>query len=102
MLAPVVAANLTVVPLGDEREEDHPHERLSQLQPGEEARVLGISRDCRAPQMRRLLDLGLVPGTPVTAEFRSPNGDPTAYRIRGSLIALRREEGEMIRIQRAG
>ncbi len=102
VLAPVVAANLTVVTLGDEREDDHPHERLSQLQPGEEARVLGISRDCRAPQMRRLLDLGLVPGTPVTAEFRSPNGDPTAYRIRGSLIALRRDEGEMIRIQRAG
>jgi DtxR family Mn-dependent transcriptional regulator len=102
VLAPVVAANLTVVPLGEERENDLPHERLSQLKPGEEARVLGISRDCRAPQMRRLLDLGLVPGTPVVAEFRSPNGDPTAYRIRGSLIALRREEGEMIRIQRAG
>lgn len=45
---------------------------------------------------RRLLDLGLVPGTRVQAICRSPAGDPTAYNIRGALIALRREEAKQI------
>ena len=48
----------------------------------------------------RLMDLGLVPGTEVEAEMQSASGDPTAYRIRGSLIALRREQAETIQIER--
>jgi Fe2+ transport system protein FeoA len=46
------------------------------------------------------LDLGVLPGTVVHAEMQSPNGDPTAYRIRDALIALRAEQAEAIRIQR--
>lgn len=41
---------------------------------------------------RRLLDLGLVPGTRVEVVRRSPLGDPVAYNIRGAVIALRKEE----------
>lgn len=44
----------------------------------------------------RLLDLGFVPGTVVEPVRRSPLGDPTAYRIRGTVIALRSEEGNKI------
>ncbi len=33
--------------------------------------------------------------------MRSPSGDPTAYRIRGALIALRREQADAIQIERA-
>lgn len=40
---------------------------------------------------RRLLDLGLVPGTKVEVIRRSPAGDPIAFNIRGAVIALRRE-----------
>ena len=47
---------------------------------------------------RRLLDLGFVPGTEVVAETKSPGGDPVAYRIRGTLIAVRREQASLIRI----
>jgi Fe2+ transport system protein FeoA len=32
--------------------------------------------------------------------MRSPNGDPTAYRVRDALIALRAEQAEAIRVQR--
>ena len=39
-----------------------------------------------------MLDLGLVPGTVVVAEMKSPAGDPTAYRVRGAMIALRRSQ----------
>lgn len=47
-------------------------------------------------QRRRLMDLGLVPGTTVEAVRRSPVGEPTAFLIRGAMIALRREEAEQI------
>ena len=47
---------------------------------------------------RRLLDLGLVPGTKVEAIRRSPAGDPIAYKIRGAIIALRGEVAEQVLI----
>lgn len=48
---------------------------------------------------RRLLDLGLVPGTVVEAIRRSPMGDPTAYKIRGAVIALREEDGNTVLVR---
>ncbi len=45
---------------------------------------------------RRLLDLGFVPDTAVQCLYRSPMGDPTAYLIRGAVIALRQEDAEQI------
>lgn len=41
---------------------------------------------------RRLLDLGFVPGAEVSVVRRSPFGDPTAYSVRGAVVALRQEE----------
>ena len=52
----------------------------------------------RGVERRRLLDLGLVPGTLVRAEFTSPSVDPVAYRVRGALIALRTQQADMIHI----
>jgi len=45
---------------------------------------------------RRIMDLGFVEGTKVKPVRRSPTGDPTAYLIRETLIALRREEASQI------
>ena len=45
---------------------------------------------------RRLHDIGLIEGTEVLCLNRSPSGDPTAYLIRGAVIALRRKETEKI------
>jgi Fe2+ transport system protein FeoA len=36
----------------------------------------------------------------ISAEFISPTGDPTAYRIREALIALRQEQADLIRVKR--
>ena len=47
-----------------------------------------------------MLDLGLIPGTEVKAEIRSPAGDPTGYRIRGAVIALRREQADQVQVER--
>jgi ferrous iron transport protein A len=47
-------------------------------------------------QRRRLLDLGFIPGSRVENVRCSPTGNPTAYLIKGTLIALRREESDML------
>ena len=45
---------------------------------------------------RRLLDLGLVPDSIIKVIRRSPAGNPTAYLIKGTLIALRNEDARQI------
>jgi ferrous iron transport protein A len=51
---------------------------------------------CQGADRRRMLDLGILPGARIAAVSRSPLGDPTAYRIRGAVIALRRVQAEQI------
>ena len=100
-LAPVVAANITVSLLvRDDQAIEGPIESLALLSPGEAAVVTEISPACPGPQRRRLLDLGLVPHTVVRAELQGAVTGPVAYRIREALIALRREQAEMVRIER--
>ena len=69
---------------------------LADVGPGHSATVRGISPLCSGPARRRLLDLGVVPGTVVQARLRSAAGDPIAYEIRGALVALRREQAALI------
>ena len=45
---------------------------------------------------RRFLDLGLIPNTIVKTERYSPSGNPIAFNIRGTIIAIRKEEAENI------
>lgn len=96
---PVVARNVTVRVLPDGVRADAPVQTLADVTPGGEGRVVGISPKCQGSQRRRLLDLGVVRGTSIEAAFESAGGDPIAYRIRGALIALRREQAEWIRVE---
>jgi len=101
VLAPILASNISVVPI--RREEAEPQEtgeRLSLLRPGESAEVVRISRACRAPERRRLMDLGVLPGTRIAAEMRSPTGGLVAYRVRGAVVALRPEQTDRILVKR--
>ncbi len=99
-LAPVVAANVTMIPLPKEEEWEKPHETLASLHVGDSAVVMGISRACRGLQRRRLMDLGLVPGTVISAELTSMSGNPTAYNIRGATIALRKDQANFVHVRR--
>jgi DtxR family Mn-dependent transcriptional regulator len=100
-LAPVAAANITVTPLTRaETLAITTCERLADLSIGESAKVVSISPACRGPERRRFMDLGILPGTVIKAELVSPGGDPTAYLIRGALIALRKEQANLINIVR--
>ena len=68
--------------------------KLSELSPDEKCKVLAINS---VPEIkRRLLDMGLIPGTTVYCAFKSPWGDPSAYFIRGALVALRQEDADKI------
>ena len=51
---------------------------------------------CAPNTKRRLLDLGLVKDTKITPILNNPMGDPVAYEIRGSTIALRKEDSKLI------
>jgi len=102
VLAPVLANNIAVAPLPEVKASELAEEEfLAGLKPGQKARVIGLSAACRGPERRRLLDLGFVRGTEVEVEMTSPAGDPTAYRVRGSVVALRREQAGLIRITTA-
>ena len=55
--------------------------------------------NCNGNIRRRLLDLGVVKGTKITPVFKSPFGDPTAFEIRKTLIALRKKDIKLINLK---
>ena len=63
---------------------------------GVAASVISLSPDCAL--RRRLMDLGLTHGATVCPLFRSPAGHPTAYRIGGTVLALRDADAAEIRV----
>jgi ferrous iron transport protein A len=70
------------------------YQTLEEMKVGQKARVVklmveGLTR-------RRLLDLGLLPGTEVRAVMKSPSGSPIVYGIRGSMLALRSDDASKI------
>lgn len=58
------------------------------------------SLNSTSPIKRRLLDLGLIKGTKIKPILISPSGDPTAFEVRGCLIALRSEDSKKIYIRK--
>jgi DtxR family Mn-dependent transcriptional regulator len=89
----IVAAGILVKAAAPER----PSLPLAMLSPGETATVTAITTAGLA--RRRLMDLGLTPGAKVEVVMPSALGDPMAYRLRGSLIALRREQAAQILVR---
>jgi len=58
-----------------------------------------VNLNCVGNIRRRLLDLGLVKNVCITPVLISPSGDPRAFNIRGSLIAIRKEDAKSITIK---
>jgi ferrous iron transport protein A len=75
---------------------------LSDLAKGQSARVVGVvasGPDVPRDLMRRLSDLGFLPGERVQVLARGPlGGEPVAVRVGTSTFALRRLEADCIRI----
>ncbi len=70
---------------------------LNDIRPGERA-VVSALRSVGSMR-RRLLDIGLVENTCVECVGRSPSGDPSAYLIRGAVIAIRAEDSSGIMVR---
>ena len=71
---------------------------LDELGIGENAVIEKLSDGC--PMKRRFTELGICPGEQVENVMRSPLGDPCAYLIRGTLIALRRRDASSVLINK--
>jgi DtxR family Mn-dependent transcriptional regulator len=97
---PIVASNISAVELHEQEIFEENAGRLTNLEQGERARILGISSECRGASRRRLLDLGFIPGTEIEPEFTSPMEDPRAYLIRNTLIALRNDQADLVLIEK--
>ncbi len=70
--------------------------KLNELEINKTGKILKIN--CPKDIKRRLLDLGMIKGTKITPVLISPSGDPKAFDIRGTLIAIREEDTKLIDI----
>ena len=73
---------------------------LSDLNIGERGRIVSIGGSGAA--RRRMMDMGLVPGSLIETIRKAPMGDPIEFRVRGYMISLRKNEAERITIRREG
>ncbi len=73
---------------------------LYELSEGERGRVKKVSgQDSMSVRLR---DIGLVDGTVLTCLGKSPLGDPTAYLVRGAVIALRKKDASKVLVESEG
>jgi len=64
--------------------------QLRELQPGSRGTINRLS--CRGKLRRRLMDIGVVAGTPIEVERVAPLGDPVELKIKDFHLSLRRQE----------
>lgn len=70
---------------------------LGELKPGDSAKVLRISGG--GPLKKRLLDMGVIAGTPVEVLKAAPLGDPIDVKLKGYHLTLRKAEAAQIIIE---
>lgn len=99
-LSPAAASNINVIPISEEMYIRESFQPLSSLNLGEVAEVVGLSKALRGQQRRRMLDFGIVPGTKIKAILESVGKDPIAYEIRGTIIALRKNQSDYVYIKK--
>lgn len=95
-LAPAVAANVHVAPLPEGAPMPSGAIPLYELKHDQLAEIVTLDEAVQGFTRRRFLDLGLTPGARVYPELGNFFGDPRGYRIRGTLIALRRDQAAQI------
>ncbi len=95
-LAPTVAANVGVAPLPAIEMLKREAIPLAELADSQYAEIVTLDDAVQGFTRRRFLDLGLTPGTRIYPELGNFFGDPRAYRVRGTLIALRKDQAAQI------
>jgi DtxR family Mn-dependent transcriptional regulator len=95
-LAPTVAANVGVAPLPASEIAKASAISLADLTHDQRGEIVMLDDAVQGFTRRRFLDLGLTPGTTIYPELGNFFGDPRAYRVRGTLIALRKDQASQI------
>ena len=97
-LAPAVAANVF---LAEANRVGWPERvvRLSDLQDDRLAEVVTLDEACQGFSRRRLMDLGFTEGARIRPALRTFAGDPRAYDVRGTTIALRRDQASQVLVR---
>lgn len=100
-LAPAVASNVTVAPIPEHELLKREAVPLTELSHDQRAEIVTLDEAVQGFTRRRFLDLGLTPGTVIYPELQNFFGDPRAYRVRGTLIALRKDQAAQIWVKPA-
>jgi len=70
---------------------------LAQCRVGEKVRVKSLKMDER--KQKRLMDMGLLPGTTLEISRIAPFGDPLAVKLRGFQMSFRKQEAADIIVE---
>jgi DtxR family Mn-dependent transcriptional regulator len=97
-LAPVVAANVFLSPAPSVPAAGAVV-RLSDLAQNVAAEVVRLDDVCQGFSRRRLMDLGFTDGAQVRPVLRTFAGDPRAYEVRGTVVALRRDQAAYVLVR---
>lgn len=99
ILIPAFAGHITVKPQPHTAFNEQKSLTLTDVPLGSKAIVTGISAVCRRQHKRRLMDLGVVPGTEIEVMLESAGKNPRAYRMLNTIIALRNQQASMVLVE---
>ncbi|MTD38469.1 ferrous iron transport protein A [Erwinia sp. CPCC 100877] len=98
-----IAINLSVlkqITIVEKEVEEANWVSLDQLSVGEQAKVVGIHG--QGAVKRRLMDMGLTKGVDLLVRKMAPLGDPIEINLRGYELTLRKNEAELVLVQKEG
>ncbi len=72
---------------------------LGELAAGDCGRIIGLERGDRSYR-EKLLSMGLTPGTEFAVVRTAPLGDPVEIQVRGYSVSLRKNEAQLLRVER--
>jgi DtxR family transcriptional regulator, Mn-dependent transcriptional regulator len=98
-LAPAVAANVFLAPAPDAAAAAGVI-TLAELEDHAAADVIGLDTACQGFSRRRLMDMGFTEGTRIRPVLRTLAGDPRAYQVRGTTVAVRRDQASQVLVRR--
>lgn len=97
-LAPAVAANVFLAPAPEDALTAG-STRLSEWPDGQPAVVTGLDDACQGFSRRRMMDLGFTEGAVIRPSLRTFAGDPRAYEVRGTVVAIRRDQASHVLVR---
>ncbi len=72
---------------------------LKNLSVGDSGRIIGFDQS-GGVYRKKLLAMGLTPGTPFTVTRFAPMGDPVEIKVRGFALSLRKAEASVLLIEK--